>query len=190
MRSTDFQFSKAYQPFRISAGKPDAIRALQAPGGVGDRLRVVAFAELQARDLFRYGSEMFQREAPEAWRAGWLRFAEVEDLHAQLLLTRMSELGLEPGERTVSDKLTRLCRAASDPVTFLFLLASAEERGMESGNILGHQMQAVDPESAAIFARIAREEVEHVDAARSALAPYALPELKEKARALSATLQG
>lgn len=188
MRSADFQFTTSYAPFRMAAGKPDAIRALQAPGGVGDRLRVVAFAELQARDLFRYGAEHFKNEAPDAWKSEWLRFAEVEDLHAQLLLTRMSELGLEPGERTVSDKLSRLCRAASDPVTFLFLLASAEERGMESGNILGHQMQAVDPASAAIFARIAEEEVEHVTSARTALAPFALPELKEKARALSATL--
>jgi len=188
MRSADFQFSTAYAPFRIAAGKPDAIRALQCPGGVGDRLRVVAFAELQARDLFRYGAERFSGEAPEAWREEWLRFASVEDQHAQLLLKRMQELGVEPGERAVSDKLSRLCRSADDPVTFLFLLASAEERGMESGNVLGSQMQPLDPESASIFARIAREEVEHVESARSALAPYALPELKEKARALSATL--
>jgi len=185
MRSTHFQHSTAYAPFRLASGKPDAIRALQAPGGVGDRLRVVAFAELQARDLFRYGAARF-REAPLHWKESWLRFAEVEDLHAQLLLTRMQELGLEPGERTVSDKLSRLCRASDDAVTFLFLLASAEERGMESGNILGEQMQAVDPESAAIFARIAKEEVEHVDTARAALAPFDLAALKEKARAISA----
>jgi uncharacterized ferritin-like protein (DUF455 family) len=190
MRSRDFQYSSAYAPFRMAISKPDAIRALQAPGGVGDRLRVVAFAELQARDLFRYGAEHFGSEIPSEWSRSWNEFAEVEDQHAQLLLTRMAQLGLEPGERTVSDKLSRLCRAASDPVTFLFLLASAEERGMESGNVLGSQMAAVDAESAGIFARIAREEVEHVEHARAVLAPYAMPELNEKARALSAALQG
>lgn len=188
MRSGDFQFSQAYSPFRIATGKPDAIRALQAPGGVADRLRVVAFAELQARDLFRYGAARFGEVVPPEWKESWLRFAEVEDVHAQLLLARMATLGLDPGERTVSDKLSRLCRAATDPVTFLFLLASAEERGMESGNILGEQMQAVDAESASIFARIAREEVEHVEAARAALSGVDLPALKEKARALSATV--
>jgi len=188
MRSEAFQFNNAYAPFRISEGKPDAIRVLQAPGGVGDRLRVVAFAELQARDLFKYGAERFRNEAPADWQESWLRFASVENIHAQLLLSRMAELGLDPGERTVSNKLSRLCRAATDPIDFLFLLASAEERGMESGNILGNQMQAVDLISAAIFARIAAEEVEHVESARVALAPYALPKLREKARALSATL--
>jgi uncharacterized ferritin-like protein (DUF455 family) len=186
MRSEHFHFNQAYAPFRLATGKPDPIRSLQAPGGVGDRLRVVAFAELQARDLFRYGAERFAGQVPEQWISNWRRFAEVEDLHAQLLLTRMEELGLSPGERTVSDKLSRLCRAAEEPVIFLFLLASAEERGMESGNVLGEQMKPVDPVSAAIFERIAREEVEHVEAARLALAPYSLPELKEQAKAISA----
>lgn len=186
MRSSDFHFSQGYKPFRLATGKPDAIRALASPGGVADRLRVVAFAELQARDLFRYGAERFSNQVPVEWQENWLRFAEVEDLHAQLLLTRMAELSLEPGERSVSDKLSRLCRAADEPVTFLFLLASAEERGMESGQVLGTQMKAVDPVSAAIFARIANEEVEHVEAARAALAGCDLPLLREKAKALSA----
>jgi len=185
MRSVDFHFNQAYAPFRMAKGKPDAIRALQAPGGVADRLRVVAFAELQARDLFRFGAERFFGEIPEEWRSTWLRFAEVEDIHAQLLLSRMGDLGIDPGERTMSDKLSRLCRAAAEPVIFLFLLASAEERGMESGSILGEQMRAVDPISAEIFVRIALEEVEHVEVARKALEPFSQPELKEKARALS-----
>ncbi len=188
MRSRDFQFSAAYSPFRTTTGKPDAIRSLESAEGVADRLRVVAFAELQARDLFRYGCERFADTAPAEWRADWSRFAEVEDLHAQLLLSRMAELRVAPGERAVSDKLSRLCRAAEDPVTFLFLLASAEERGMESGNVLGKQMAPVDAESAALFARIAREEVEHVASARAALAAFDLPALREKAKAISANL--
>lgn len=188
MRSADFHYDNQYGSFRTTAGKPDSIRKLEAPGGVEDRLRVVAFAELQARDLFRYGAERFAAEIPADWKESWLRFAEVEDLHAQLLLTRMAELGLAPGERTVSDKLSRLCRAATDPVMFLFLLASAEERGMEAGVVIGEQMKKVDPVSAAIFARIASEEVEHVEAATRFLAPYEEPKLQERARELAASL--
>lgn len=188
MQSAQFHYQNGYKGFRTTSARPDTIRKLEAPGGVADRLRVVAFAELQARDLFRYGAERFGGEVPAEWRSNWLRFAEVEDLHAQLLLTRMHELGIGPGERTVSDKLTRLCRAATDPVVFLFLLSSAEERGMEAGVVLGDQMKKVDPVSAAIFARIAAEEVEHVEAATAALSSYELPGLQEKARQLAAAL--
>jgi uncharacterized ferritin-like protein (DUF455 family) len=186
MRSKDIHFENGYAPFRPTSGKPDGVRPLAAAGGVEDRLRLVAFAELQARDLFRYGAEAFATRAPPSWIADWLRFAEVEDRHAQMLLSRLAALGLEPGARTVSDKLSRLCRATDDPVLFLFLLSSAEERGMEAGFVLGEQMGRVDPESAEVFARIAREEVEHVDAARNALAPYAPVGLQERARHLSA----
>jgi uncharacterized ferritin-like protein (DUF455 family) len=185
MRSQDFTYHNGWKGF--SLGKPEAIRALSSAEGVADRLRVVAFAELQARDAFRYGAERFP-EAPADWREAWLRFAEVEDRHAQMLLSRMQELGVEPGGRVVSDKLTRLCRKAEDPITFLFLLASAEERGMEAGQVLGEQMKAYDAVSAALFAQIAAEEVEHVETAQAQLVGGDINALKAKARELSASL--
>lgn len=184
MNSADVTFDAAWSPFQIRTHKPDAIRALTAPGGVEDRLRVVAFAELQARDAFRWGAARFP-EAPAEWREAWLRFAEVEDRHAQMLLDRMGALGLDAGTRAVSDKLTRLCHLAEDAVTFLFLISSAEERGMEAGFTLGQQMKTVDAESAAVFDQIAHEEVEHVEMAKAALAPYPKEEMQAKARALS-----
>jgi uncharacterized ferritin-like protein (DUF455 family) len=187
MRSSEITFSNNWSPFRTVLHKPDNIRPLTNPEGVADRLRVVAFAELQARDAFLWGAERFP-EAPEHWRADWLRFAEVEDRHAQMLLSRMAELGVSADARTVSDKLTRLCRKAEDPVSFLFLLASAEERGMEAGSILGKQMQAVDAVSAALFAQIADEEVEHVASAKAALEGQCYDTLRERARAISAAL--
>lgn len=185
MHSSDFTFLNNWGSFSI--GKPEAIRALATPEGVADRLRVVAFAELQARDAFRYGAERFP-EVPVEWREAWLRFADVEDRHAQMLLYRMAELGVEPGARRVSDKLTRLCRKADDAITFLFLLSSAEERGMEAGQILGEQMKAYDPASAALFAQIAEEEVEHVETANSQLAGVELEPLRVRAREISASL--
>lgn len=175
-----------WKPFHVRASKGDIIRGLSAPEGVADRLRLVCFAELQARDLFRYGAEKFRGIAPPDWISDWERFAVVEERHAQMLLTRMSELKVEPGARAVSDKLSSLCEAAPDALTFLYLLSSAEERGMEAGNILGRQMQAVDAESAAIFARIAEEEVEHVAMAKAALAGHDIETLRDQARAINA----
>ncbi len=189
MQASDIQFSNNYSPFRPTEGKPELIRPMGSTEGVADRLRVVAFAELQARDLFRYGCERFAGQVPAEWVQDWERFSIAENRHAQLLLTRMGELGVDPGARTVSDKLSRQCRLASDPILFLFLLASAEERGMEAGTLLSEQMRKVDSVSSAIFARIAEEEVEHVNSARAALSPYPTEELRERSRILSAGLR-
>ncbi|MGE3261700.1 MAG: DUF455 family protein [Bacteriovoracia bacterium] len=187
MRSSDITRENLWQPFRL-AEKGDAIRAMQSAEGVADRLRLVAFAELQARDAFRSGAARFEGKIAEELRQTWLRFAEVEDRHAQMLLARMAELGVDPGARAVSDKLTRLCEKATDPIVFLFLLSSAEERGMEQGKILGDQMLAVDAASAKIFIQIAEEEVEHVQMARDALAGFDLDNLRTQARAVNALL--
>lgn len=181
LRSIEITAVNAWKPFR-TALKSDIIRAMAADEGVSDRLRVVAFAELQARDAFLWGAKKFKADASVDWIDAWERFAAVEDRHAQMLLTRMDELGIEPGARIVSDKLYKLCVLAEDPVTFLFLLSSAEERGMEAGFILGKELQAVDPVSAKIFQQIAEEEVEHVKMATDALAPYNFIDLKAKAK--------
>jgi uncharacterized ferritin-like protein (DUF455 family) len=186
MRSSEISYANEWHPFRIRA-KADAIRSLSTPEGIADRLRVVAFAELQARDAFLWGAERYP-EAPAAWREAWIRFAAVEDRHAQMLLSRMEELKIPLEDRWVTDKLTRLCRLAEDPITFLFLLASAEERGMEAGFTLGEQMTPYDSTSAALFRQIADEEVEHVAMAREALAGHSQEPLRERARALSTLL--
>ncbi len=184
LRSTEITAARGWKPFR-TALKNDIIRAMSAAEGVADRLRVVAFAELQARDAFAYGVAKFAGQAPAQWLGYWEQFAVVEDRHAQMLLTRMDELSIDPGERVVSDKLFKLCTLAHDPVDFLFLLSSAEERGMEAGFILGKDMQAFDPVSAKIFQTIAEEEVEHVKMANDALAPFDFLALKAKAKELN-----
>lgn len=187
-KSSEINMGNHWTPFKVHPKKTDVVRAMTAPEGIEDRLRLVAFAELQARDAFLWGALQYKGKAPDPWIKSWEEFARVEDRHAQMLLNRMSEVGADPGARQVSDKLSRLCMASTDPVIFLFLLSSAEERGMESGNILGEQMKAVDPISAQVFLQIASEEVEHVQMARDALAPYLHLNLKEQARAISASL--
>ncbi len=187
IRADSIHHGNAWSPFLIKE-RGDTIRPLTSPEGVTDRLRLVAFAEVQARDAFYWGAERFAGKIPEELRATWIRFAEVEERHANMLLQRLSDLGGEPGARAVSDKLNRLCRAAEDPIHFLFLLSSAEERGMESGLLLGKQMESVDITSAAIFRTIAEEEVEHVQMATTALASYDKEELKAQARLINAKL--
>ena len=186
IRSSSIHFGNAYSPFRCNFFKGDTIRPLSSPEGVADRLRVVAFAELQARDAFQWGAERFLGEAPDAWVESWKSFSLVEDRHAQMLLDRMQALGIDPGARVVSDKLSHLCRATDKPLDFLFILSSAEERGMEAGFILGKEMQAFDATSAAIFQQIAEEEVEHVRMANEALSGYDIEQLKVMARGVHA----
>lgn len=186
--SKEISFQNRWLPFKVRDEKPEQIRELKAADGVADRLRLVAFAEVQARDIFRMGAERFAGVAPDNWLEEWKRFADVEERHAQMLLNRMSDLGFDPGARFVSDKLWRLCKLADDPILFLFLLSSAEERGMEAGFILGEQMKAVDAESAAVFAQIASEEVEHVEFAKLALAGHEFNVLRERAKATNALL--
>jgi uncharacterized ferritin-like protein (DUF455 family) len=181
INALSINFENNWNPYRI-APKQDMIRALGAPEGVADRLRVVAFAELQARDSFQWAADFFT-EAPPEWRERWREFAAVENRHAQMLLDRAGELGVRLDERAVSDKLSRLCRVARDPVLFLFMISSAEERGMEAGFTIGEQMKPYDEVSAGIFRTIAEEEVEHVEMANKVLSGYNLEELKERARA-------
>lgn len=183
LSALEINFSNSWRGFAV-APKADPIRVISSGEGIADRLRVVAFAELQARDAFNWGADHFE-SAPEEWRANWREFALVENRHAQMLLDRMGELGIDPAARKVTDKLTRTCRAATDPLLFLFLLSGAEERGMEAGFVLGREMQPHDAKSAAIFQQIAEEEVLHVDTASAILCHHDFSQLKSRAQALS-----
>ncbi len=178
----DINEQNSWSPFKLAA-KAEVIRPLQSKEGIADRLRTVAIAELLARDAFSWGVRQFP-EAPQEWLDLWTSFEAIEDRHAQMLLDRMTALGVRAEDRVVSDKLSKLCRTATDPIIFWFLISTAEERGMEAGFLLGKQMHEYDAESAAIFKQIADEEVEHVESANKFLAGYDLEELRARARVL------
>ena len=162
-----------WHPFRVTppGGRPDRIRSIRTPEGRGDRLRSVAFAELQARELFLRAPLQFPDAGEELHRA-WRTLALDEDRHLGWLLARMEEAGVDPAERAQStalwDSLSRLPPAELD--TFCARMAGAEERGVEAGHDLHRLLQDHDPESAAIFLRIAQEEVTHVEWGRRVLA--------------------
>jgi rubrerythrin len=132
--------------------------------GVGDRIRIAAFAELQAVHGFRYGAAKFQ-DAPKSLRSEWLGLALAEERHLGWLTTRAKELGVRLDERPVSEDLWRSlvgCRSAEE---FAWYMSHAEERGRLAGERFSVALAVVDPESASIFRRIAEEEVAHVELA-------------------------
>ena len=140
---------------------PPAPRGLHSPDGIGDRLRVAAFAELQAREAFRWAADT-RLDAGDGLRAAWRRIADDEDRHLQLLLGRMAELGVRPDARPVSDRLWRSLRGCKTTREFIAYMRTAEERGRDAEVSFRVKLADRDPVTAAIFGKIADDEAEHL----------------------------
>ncbi len=153
----------SWEPFLLAAPGAHAAapRAITSPEGIGDRLRAAAFAEIQAREAFEWGARYFT-DAPEGLRIAWRGLARAEDRHLHWLLARMQELGVEVGDRLVSDQLWHSLITCTEAHVFAHFMANAEERGRKAGVRFADAMAKVDPLSAAIFGKIAEEEVEHI----------------------------
>lgn len=148
-----------WTPYRI--GTPGRLRPLHTPEGLGDRLRFVAFAERQAAQAFsdavlRYPSA--SSELKEAWR--WV--AQEERKHESWLLERLRELGQDVAGEPVSLDLYRSFEQCQSAREFALFMADAEARGQVAGERFGDVLRVRDPQSAEVFAQIAREEREHV----------------------------
>src|SRR6266478_2789747 len=65
-----------WKPYVVCAPQESAPRArgMNAPEGLGDRLRTAAFAERQAAEAFTWAADRFV-EAPGALRAAWRELA-------------------------------------------------------------------------------------------------------------------
>jgi len=156
----------SWQPFQTCAPAQHAPppRAINTPDGVGDRLRAAAFAEIQAREAFRWAAEHLT-DASENLCKAWLLLAAEEDKHLNWLLTRLKELGHDAGARRVSLRLWDSLTKCTQAEEFARYMASAEERGMRAGERFCQQMMEVDPISAKIFGQIAFEEKAHIELA-------------------------
>ena len=155
-----------WRPFVVlpdGARSPGA-RRLGGPDGVGDRLRIAAFAELQARQAFAWGARSFP-DAPEELRAVWTELAAQEDKHLGWLLARMEVLGVAPGGRPVSDHLFRGLLDCTTAHAFAWTMAKAEERGRVAGEAFAAALHGIDPTSASLFGQIAAEEADHIELA-------------------------
>lgn len=152
-----------WRPFQAlpPGRRPPPTRPIDTPEGVGDRLRAAAFAELQAREAFRWAAGRYG-DAPPALRAAWTTLAEAEDRHRGWLMARLAVLGADPGGRAVTSRLWAALTACADARAFAVRMAREEELGRRAGERFRRELGAVDPESAALFGRIAEEEVEHI----------------------------
>ncbi|MCO4770008.1 MAG: DUF455 family protein [Deltaproteobacteria bacterium] len=152
-----------WSPFDVVAdgAKPPGPRALSRPEGVGDRMRIAAFAEIQAREAFRWGADTFE-DAPDALKEAWRTLADEEHKHLGWLLDRMAVLGFAPEGRPVSAHLWRGLTACTTAHEFTWYMAKAEDRGRIAGERFGAALAETDEESAKLFALIAKEEADHI----------------------------
>ncbi|MEK7689558.1 MAG: DUF455 family protein [Bdellovibrionota bacterium] len=158
---------REWPPFRLAAvgtllTPPDPI---DTETGVADRIRTVAFAELQAREAFKWAADRFLTTAAPEVIADWKALAVEEDRHYHWLLTRMGELGIDPSAKPVGDQLWQSLVRCETAEQFAGFVASAEERGRKAGARFEQVLKSKDPETARIFGKIAHEETHHVQLA-------------------------
>lgn len=145
--------------------RPEPPRSLLAPGGVGDRLRTAAFAEIQARQAFLWAADALE-DAPTACREEWRRLSQAEDKHLNWLLRRMGELKVDVRERPVSQRLWLSLVSRANASEFAHFMAAAEQRGRDAGLTFQKALAGSDPVTAEMFGKIADEELTHIALAR------------------------
>ena len=136
-------------------------RGIGSAEGIADRLRTAAFAERQAFEAFTWAADSLSDASAEL-RAAWRRIGLEEKLHLELLLGRMAELGVKPGDRPVSDRLFRRLIQCKTAPEFSELMRDAESRGQAAEESFRKSLAQRDPATAAIFGRIADDEAEHL----------------------------
>jgi uncharacterized ferritin-like protein (DUF455 family) len=154
-------------PFQLSpqGQRPPGPRSVESAAGIGDRLRTAAFAELQAIHAFGWAADKFA-DAPEGLCDDWRAQIPEEVIHYELIVKRMEELGVDPAERPVSVRMWETLQTSVDARDFCILIASAEEWGRKAGVLLAETLEEDDPQTAAIFRRIADDEEAHVALAK------------------------
>ena len=148
-----------WSPYQI--GLPEKMRSLYTPEGLGDRLRLVAFAERQAFHAFNEASLRFP-DAPDGLREAWKWVALEEAKHESWLLKRLKEIGQNVAAVPVGLNLyhsLQKCQTARD---FAFYVSDAEERGRIGAEKFAEVLAVKDPLTAKMFKLIAEEEKAHI----------------------------
>lgn len=159
-----------WNPFTVCniGEKAPASRSLGTKEGLGDRLRFVAFAEKQAVAAFSSAAKIYS-DAPLEARELWMELSREEEKHMNLLLDRMKELDVSIADRPQSLSLWASFDHCKTPKEFAVFMANAEEWGRQSGEKFYQTLLKVDPVTALLFQRIAKEEEEHIRFAASVL---------------------
>ena len=148
-----------WSPYQI--GIAPRVRSLQTAQGLGDRLRLIAFAERQAFHAFNEAALRF-KDAPiellEAWK--WVALEEAK--HESWLLKRLEEIGEDVASVPVSLNLYQSLANCQSAREFALYVADAEERGRIGAEKFAEVLKTRDPATARMFAQIAFEEREHI----------------------------
>ena len=148
-----------WAPYQI--GTPGKMRSLHTTEGLGDRLRLIAFAERQAFHAFNEASERFL-DAPKELRKAWKWVALEEAKHESWLLKRLQDLGQEVSAVPVGLNLYHSLQRCETARDFSFYVADAEERGRIGAEKFAEVLAIKDPETAKMFQKIADEEKAHI----------------------------
>ncbi len=148
-----------WSPYQI--GNPPKLRSMNTNEGLGDRLRLIAFAERQAFHAFTNAITRF-KDAPEGLREAWKWVSLEEAKHESWLLKRMEAIGQDVSAVPVSLNLYHSLEKCQTAKEFAFYISDAEERGRIGAEKFAETLAVRDPETAEIFAKIAFEEREHI----------------------------
>ena len=154
------------RPARPELVEPRALRtrSLRTPEGHVAAIHAVAHIEANAVDLAVDAVHRF-RDLPPAFHDDWLRVAEEEAHHFELLRERLQALGAEYGDLPAHGRLWDACAAtAEDALARMALVPRVlEARGLDVTPSMRQRFaDAGDHASAAVLDVILRDEVGHV----------------------------
>lgn len=137
------------------------MRSLNTTEGLGDRLRLIAFAERQAYHAFNEAIIRFP-DAPSGLLEAWNWVAKEEAKHESWLLERLAAIGQKVDATPVSLNLYYSLQTCKTPKEFALYISDAEERGRVGAEKISEVLKIKDPETSKVFAQIAFEEREHI----------------------------
>jgi len=153
--------------------KPDLVpprklkrRRLGSPEGHASMLHAIAHIEFNAINLALDAVYRF-RDMPLEYYADWIRIADEERYHFQLVRKRLNQLGYEYGDFPSHNGLWEAAEmSASDPLLRMALVPRVlEARGLDVNPKIMQKLSSIgDKQSVDILEIILRDEVGHVKA--------------------------
>jgi uncharacterized ferritin-like protein (DUF455 family) len=141
-------------------------RRLGSPKGHASMLHAIAHIEFNAINLALDAVYRF-REMPQPYYDDWLRIADEERYHFQLVQGRLNKLGYAYGDFPAHNGLWEVAQQSADDLLLRMGLVPRilEARGLDVNPGIMEKLEAIgDEESVALLKVILRDEVGHVKA--------------------------
>jgi len=156
------------RPVRPSLVHPSQVKArkLTSREGRASFLHALAHIEFNAINLAWDAVYRF-RKMPAEFYADWIRVAEEEARHFDLLNQRLAEYGYEYGDFPAHDGLWHMARETAHDILVRMALVPRvlEARGLDvTPSMIARLKQNGDQASAAVLKTILRDEIGHVEA--------------------------